>query len=31
VLFYEDATHAVNGEQPDRIAADVASFLAAER
>lgn len=31
VLFYEDATHAVNGEQPDRIAADVASFLAEER
>ncbi|MEH0973134.1 alpha/beta hydrolase [Micromonospora sp. CPCC 205546] len=29
VHFYEDATHAVNGEQPERIAADVAAFLAA--
>jgi pimeloyl-ACP methyl ester carboxylesterase len=29
VLFYEGATHAVNGEQPERIAADVATFLAA--
>jgi pimeloyl-ACP methyl ester carboxylesterase len=29
VLFYEGATHAVTGEQPGRIAADVAAFLAA--
>jgi pimeloyl-ACP methyl ester carboxylesterase len=28
VLFYDGATHAVNGEQPERIAADVAAFLA---
>ncbi|MEH1099553.1 alpha/beta fold hydrolase [Micromonospora sp. CPCC 205561] len=28
VRFYEGATHAVNGEQPERIAADVAAFLA---
>jgi pimeloyl-ACP methyl ester carboxylesterase len=28
VAFYPDASHAVNGEHPDRIAADVRSFLA---
>lgn len=27
VLTYDGASHAVNGEQPDRIAADVAAFL----
>jgi len=27
VLTYEGASHAVNGEEPDRIAADVATFL----
>jgi pimeloyl-ACP methyl ester carboxylesterase len=27
VLLYEGASHAVNGEQPDRIAADIAAFL----
>ncbi|MBQ1073202.1 alpha/beta hydrolase [Micromonospora sp. C31] len=29
VRFYEGASHAVNGEQPERIAADVGAFLAA--
>ncbi|WP_241843198.1 alpha/beta fold hydrolase [Agromyces albus] len=29
VLVYEDASHAINGEYPERIADDVASFLAA--
>jgi pimeloyl-ACP methyl ester carboxylesterase len=29
VHLYDGASHAVNGEQPDRIAADVAAFLAA--
>ncbi|MFC7535258.1 alpha/beta fold hydrolase [Actinoplanes sp. GCM10030250] len=29
VLTYDGASHAVNGEQPDRIAADVAAFLTA--
>ena len=28
VAFYPDASHAVNGEYPDRIAADVRAFLA---
>jgi pimeloyl-ACP methyl ester carboxylesterase len=28
VTVYPDATHALNGEHPDRIAADVAEFLA---
>jgi pimeloyl-ACP methyl ester carboxylesterase len=28
VLTYQDASHAMNGEYPDRIAADVAAFLA---
>ena len=28
VRVYPDATHALNGEEPDRIAADVAAFLA---
>jgi pimeloyl-ACP methyl ester carboxylesterase len=28
VRVYPDASHAINGEQPDRIAADVAAFLA---
>ena len=27
VLVYSDATHAINGEHPDRLAADVAAFL----
>ncbi|MBG0563991.1 alpha/beta fold hydrolase [Actinoplanes aureus] len=27
VLTYDGASHAINGEQPDRIAADVAAFL----
>ena len=27
ILVYEDASHALNGEYPDRIAADVAAFL----
>jgi pimeloyl-ACP methyl ester carboxylesterase len=27
VLLYEDASHAVNGEQPDQIAADLEAFL----
>ncbi|WP_280334678.1 alpha/beta fold hydrolase [Nocardia wallacei] len=27
VLVYDDASHAINGEYPERIAADVASFL----
>lgn len=27
VLTYADASHAINGEEPDRIAADVAAFL----
>ncbi|WP_245720170.1 alpha/beta fold hydrolase [Nocardia uniformis] len=28
VLIYDDASHAINGEFPDRIATDVAAFLA---
>ncbi|TCK26200.1 alpha/beta fold hydrolase [Pseudonocardia endophytica] len=28
VRVYPDASHAINGEQPDRVAADVAAFLA---
>ncbi|WFE21526.1 alpha/beta hydrolase [Solwaraspora sp. WMMD937] len=28
VIVYPDASHAVNGEYPDRIAADIAAFLA---
>lgn len=28
VLLYEDASHAVNGEYPDRLAADIAAFPA---
>jgi hypothetical protein len=28
VLTYQHASHAMNGEYPDRIAADVAAFLA---
>ncbi|WJK43199.1 alpha/beta hydrolase [Solwaraspora sp. WMMA2056] len=29
VVVYPDASHAINGEYPDRIAADIADFLAA--
>jgi pimeloyl-ACP methyl ester carboxylesterase len=29
VVFYPDASHAVNGEYPDRIATDLRTFLAA--
>ncbi|MBF6508082.1 alpha/beta hydrolase [Nocardia farcinica] len=31
VRVYPDASHAINGEHPDRIAADIAEFLAASR
>jgi pimeloyl-ACP methyl ester carboxylesterase len=27
VLTYDGASHAINGEQPDRIAADIGRFL----